>query len=86
MDRCCSNNIAVYYEGIREQLQPQNQREIKLCGSELFLCYYCENPTVMVECGFLSNPDEAALLTTEEYQNKVAFTIFSGIQKWLSTR
>lgn len=70
----------------REQLQPQNQREIKLCGSELFLCYYCENPTVMVECGFLSNPDEAALLTTEEYQNKVAFTIFSGIQAWLSKR
>ncbi|MDD5948008.1 MAG: N-acetylmuramoyl-L-alanine amidase [Oscillospiraceae bacterium] len=69
-----------------EQLQPQNNREIKLCGSELFLCYYCENPTVMVECGFLSNPDEAALLTTEEYQYKVAFTIFSGIQGWLTKR
>lgn len=68
----------------RQQLQPQNQREIKLCGSELFLCYYCENPTVMVECGFLSNADEAALLTTEEYRQKVAFTIFSGIQQWLS--
>ncbi len=68
----------------REQLQPQNHREIKQCGSELFLCYYCENPTVMVECGFLSNPDEAALLTTEEYQHKVAFTIFSGIQEWLA--
>ncbi len=70
----------------REQLQPQNDREIKLCGSELFLCYYCDNPTVMVECGFLSNPDEAALLTTEEYQQKVAFTIFSGIQNWLAKR
>ena len=68
----------------RQQLQPQNQREIKLCGSELFLCYYCENPTVMVECGFLSNADEAALLTTEEYRQKVAFTIFSGIQQWLA--
>ena len=69
-----------------EQLQPHNSREIKLCGSELCLCYYCENPTVMVECGFLSNPDEAALLTTEEYQYKVAFTIFSGIQGWLTKR
>ena len=60
-------------------LQPDNHREIKLCGKELFLCYYSENPTVMAECGFLSNPEEASLLVTEEYQQKVAFTLFSGI-------
>lgn len=70
----------------RELLQPENQREIKLCGNELFLCYYCENPTVMVECGFLSNPEEAALLTSDEYQKQVAFTVFSGIQQWLAQR
>ena len=66
-------------------LQPENKREIKLCGKELFLCYFSENPTVMVECGFLSNPEEAALLETEEYQQKVAFTIFSGLQQYLAT-
>ncbi|MBQ8687901.1 MAG: N-acetylmuramoyl-L-alanine amidase [Ruminococcus sp.] len=67
------------------QIQPENKREIKLCGKELFLCYFSENPTVMVECGFLSNPEEAALLETEEYQQKVAFTIFSGLQQYLAT-
>ena len=56
-------------------LQPENRREIKLCGKELFLCYYSENPTVMSECGFLSNPEEAALLVTEDYQRKVAQAI-----------
>lgn len=66
-----------------ELLQPENKREIKLCGKELFLCYFSENPTIMVECGFLSNPEEAALLITEEYQNKVAFTIYSGINEFL---
>ncbi len=66
-----------------ENLQPDNNREIKLCGKELFLCYYSENPTVMVECGFLSNPDEAELLKSEEYQGKVAFTIFCGINDFL---
>ncbi|MDE7121573.1 MAG: N-acetylmuramoyl-L-alanine amidase [Oscillospiraceae bacterium] len=60
-------------------LQPDNQREIKLCGKELFLCYYSKNPTVMAECGFLSNPEEAALLITEDYQQKVAFTIYSAL-------
>ncbi len=67
------------------QLQPENTREIKLCGEELFLCYFCENPTVMVECGFLSNPYEAALLESEEYQQKVAFTIFCGLQNYLAS-
>ncbi len=67
-----------------EFLQPDNTREIKQCGKELFLCYYSENPTVMVECGFLSNPEEAALLVTDEYQTKVAFTIFSGINDFIN--
>ncbi len=69
-----------------ELLQPDNTREIKECGKELFLCYYSKNPTVMVECGFLSNPEEAALLNTEEYQTKVALTIFSGLTDYLSRR
>ena len=65
------------------QLQPENTREIKQCGKELYLCYFSENPTVMAECGFLSNPEEAALLESEEYQQKVAFTIFSGLNQYL---
>ncbi|MBQ6170836.1 MAG: N-acetylmuramoyl-L-alanine amidase [Ruminococcus sp.] len=67
----------------RELLQPDNDREIKLCGKELFLCYYSDNPTVMAECGFMSNPDEAAMLNTEEYRGKVAFTLFAGINDFV---
>ncbi len=67
-----------------KHIQPDNARETKLCGKELFLCYFCKNPTVMVECGFLSNPEEAALLETQEYRQKVAFTIFCGLQQYLS--
>ena len=62
-----------------EYLQPDNQREIKLCGKELFLCYFSENPTVMAECGFLSNPEEAELLKDTEYQKQVAFTIYLSL-------
>ncbi len=67
----------------REMLQPQNDREIKQCGKELFLCYYCTHPMVMAECGFLSNPEEAALLTDPAYQQKVAFTLYAGLTKYL---
>ena len=65
-------------------LQPENKRETKLVGKELFLCYYCKNPTVMAECGFLSNPEEAALLVTEDYQRKVAFTLYAGLVQFCS--
>ena len=68
----------------RTLLQPQNAREIKCCGKELFLCWFCKHPMVMAECGFLSNPEEAALLCDEEYQHKVAMVLYSGLIEWLS--
>lgn len=38
---------------------------------------------VIVECGFLTNPEEAELLQREEYQKRVAQAIADGIEKWL---
>lgn len=67
-----------------QNIQPDNKRETKLCGKELFLCYYCQNPTLMIECGFLSNPEEAAKLNSPDYQKQIAFTIFSGINEYLT--
>ena len=64
-------------------LQPENKRETKPVGDELYLIHFAKCPSVMVECGFLSNPDEAALLESEEYQSKVAFTIFAGICEYV---
>ncbi len=63
-------------------LQPGNDREIKLSGNELFLLKSNKNPSLMIECGFLSNPDEEQLLSTKEYQQKVAFTIYGGLLEY----
>lgn len=64
-------------------LQPDNSRETKPVTDEIFLLDNANCPSVMAECGFLSNPDEAALLESEEYQAKVAFTIFTGICEYV---
>lgn len=64
-------------------LQPENEREITKAGSNIYLLNNCEKPCVLVECGFLSNPEEAELLSQEEYQRKVAFTIYCGIMEFL---
>ena len=42
-------------------------------------------PCSIVECGFLSNPDEESLLITEEYQQKVAYAIFCGVINYINT-
>lgn len=64
------------------QLQPGNDREIKLSGDELFLLKTNKNPSLMIECGFLSNPDEEAKLATEEYRQQLAFTIYGGLLEY----
>ena len=39
-------------------------------------------PSVIVECGFLSNPDDSKLLQTDEYQNFLAWGIYTGIMDY----
>ena len=70
-------------EAIVTRLQPKNTREIKQTGSNIYLLYHCKTPAVMVECGFLSNPAEAARLKDEAYQKEMAFSVLCGILKYL---
>lgn len=63
----------------RTVLQPDNTRKVNAAGSGIYLLHHISVPAILVECGFLSTPDEAALLATEEYQRKLAFAIFCGI-------
>ncbi len=60
-------------------LQPENEREIVKAGSNIYLLNNCNNPCILVECGFLSNPEETAKLNSEEYQQQMAFSIYCGM-------
>lgn len=70
-------------DSIKNNLQPENDRKIKSCGTEIYLLYHATVPTVMVECGFLSNERETEKLITDEYQKKIAFSIVEGILSYL---
>ena len=63
-------------------LQPQNDRTVSAAGSGIYLLHTLDLPAILIECGFLSTPDEAALLATESYQKKLAFSIFCGIMAY----
>ena len=45
---------------------------------DYFMLKCTKSPSVIVECGFLSNSEDDKLLSTEEYQKKIAYAIFKG--------
>ena len=63
-------------------LDPGNHRKAKPCES-VYLLEKISCPGVLVECGFLSNPREEALLQTEAYQKKLAAVLAAGLTKAL---
>ena len=53
--------------------------EVKTASEKLFLMKDPKPPSVLVECGFISNPEEEKKLVTDEYQSKIAFAIAQAI-------
>lgn len=68
-----------------EDLIENNIRKIKAVDNFLVL-KASSAPSVLVECGFLSNPREEALLKTDEYQEKVAWSIYCGILEYFASQ
>lgn len=64
-------------------IQPQNARETKPATSSIYLLWNVKVPAVLVECGFLSNPEEEKKLQDTAYQSQMAFAIYSGLQDYV---
>ena len=68
---------------LKKYADKDNQRETKDCKDSLFILRNSKIPSVLVECGFLSNPAEEKLLVSESYQDKIAFAVFVGTLDFL---
>ena len=73
----------VIQEHARVDLDPENNRSIKEVGEEIYLLWNAPTTAVLVECGFLSNREEAYKLTDETYQKRMAFMIFESLNEYL---
>lgn len=62
-------------------LDTQNKREIKP-NNDYYILKQTDIPAVIVECGFLSSDIERNLLSDDEYQEKIAWSIYMGIIKY----
>lgn len=64
---------------LSENLDPSNMREIKQIPETVYLMNHISCPGVLVECGFLTNPEEEALLRQDTYQRKLAVSLAGAI-------
>lgn len=62
-------------------LQPENKRINKESGSDYYILHKATVPSIMIECGFMSNREENKKLQNEKYQKEFAFCILSGISE-----
>ena len=67
-------------ESIQEQFKLNLDKSIKAPSPGDYFMLKCSSaPSVIVECGFLSNEEEEKLLQTNEYQEKIIDSIYKGI-------
>ena len=70
---------------LNETIQKDNKR-VPMKIDNVYIIKHVEIPTAIVECGFLSNEEEEKLLLTDEYQNKLAWGIYTGIMDYFYSK
>ena len=70
---------------VKQKLQPDNNRAIKPSDGNILLLEKIMLPCVLVECGFVSNPEECLLLCSEEYQNRLCMILYDSIINYFDT-
>ena len=73
----------IMQESLRENVNPDNKRACK-SNDSYYMLIHTPCPTIIVECGFLSNPTEEKLLNDEEYQGKIAMAVAEGVEKYFA--
>lgn len=66
-------------KSVTQFLQPDNEREIKEANKKIYLLNNAQIPAIVVECGFLSNPEECGKLSDKSYQSDMAFSVYCGL-------
>ncbi len=63
---------------LTKHLDPENHRQSKQIADDIYLMNHISCPALLVECGFLSNREEAERLETDSYQLQLAMTVLAS--------
>ena len=78
-----SQELALHIQdAIRRTIQPDNSREVKKIAENVYLMNHIDRPAVLVECGFLTNPEEEKQLRDADYQKQLAAVLSAA---WLTS-
>lgn len=69
---------------LNNSIQKENTR-VTMKLDTVYIMKHVEIPITIVECGFLSNPEEEKQLLEDEYQNRLAWGIYTGIMDYFSS-
>ena len=75
----------IMQESFKEFVDPGNARECK-ANDSYYMLIHTPCPTVIVECGFLSNPKEEEQLNDNAYRNKIALAITEAVEKYFGNK
>lgn len=79
-----SKRLAVDIQNNLNEAMQKNNKRTPAQLNTVYLMKYVEIPITIVECGFLSNPEEEKMLQTDEYQDKLAWGIYNGINDYFN--
>lgn len=77
----CRRLAETLQQSLNETLQPEDPRTA-MTRDGVFIFKEVEQPVVIVECGFMSNREEAGKLSTDEYQRALAQCIMAGVAEF----
>ena len=77
-DRSFEKEKKKMQKSLNESIQKENDR-VPMKLDNVYIIKHVEIPLSIVECGFLSNPEEEQLLLEDDYQNRLAWGIYNGI-------
>lgn len=84
--RADSESSAILANSVQKSLNAlyKDVKDYSPLKGDYYMLNCTEYPSIIAECGFLSNPDDEALLTNDEFQSELAYSLYIGIIDYLT--
>lgn len=82
ISKICANYID---ENLKKNINETNTTKTIKEIKDIYLTKNLNLPLILIECGFLSNENESNLLNSDEYQQKLAWSIYTGLMDYFQS-